>query len=113
MKWIKFFASLVIALNLTAAPANQTIVDNLDERVKQLIGKSAGAICRSENLPFLPPYQTIIEAASRIAYDEDRYMSAWLFVTQWMDGTTVWHSEDKRERALVDPKGGVQIEDRG
>jgi hypothetical protein len=84
----------------------------LDERIKALIGKSAGAICRTMALPYAPPYQSIIDAASTIAYDEDRYMSAWLFVTQWVDGTTVWQSEDQSAKALVSTEGNIQIEAR-
>jgi hypothetical protein len=64
------------------------------------------------NLAYVPPYRSIIDAASRIAYDEDRYMSAWLFVTQWMDGTTLWQTEDKSARALVSTDGNIQIETR-
>lgn len=95
---------------LTTPPTGQPVEDILDDRIKKLVGKSAGAICRTENLPFVPPYQSVIEAASRIAYDEDRYMSGWSFVTQWMDGTTVWQSEDKHAKAIVDAEGNVQIE---
>jgi hypothetical protein len=84
----------------------------LDEKIKALIGKSAGAICRTMDLPYVPPYQSIIDAASKIAYDEDRYMSAWLFVTQWMDGTTVWQSEDQSANALVSTDGNIQVETR-
>jgi len=84
----------------------------LDEKLIALVGKSAGAICLTMNLPYEFPYQSIIDAASKIAYDEDRYMSAWSFVTQWIDGTTVWQSEDQRARALVLPDGTVQVEAR-
>ena len=84
----------------------------LDEKIETLVGKSAGAICFTLNLPYEPPYQSIIDAASRIAYDEDRYMSAWSFVTQWTDGTTVWRSEDQSAKALVSTDGNVQIETR-
>jgi len=86
--------------------------NQLDEKVKALIGKSAGAICRTMDLPYTPPYQSIIDAASQIAYDEDRYMSAWLFVTQWLDRTTVWQSEDRSVKALVFTDGNIQIEKR-
>ena len=86
--------------------------DDLDDKVQALVGKSAGAICLTLALPYVPPYQAIIDAASKIAYDEDRYMSAWSFVTQWMDGTTVWQSEDRHARALVFPDGTIQIETR-
>jgi len=84
----------------------------LDEKLKALIGHSAGAICRTLDLPYEPPYQSIIDAASKIAYDEDRYMSAWSFITQWLDGTTVWQSEDRSAKALVSTDGTIQIQTR-
>ena len=74
-----------------------------------LVGKSAGAICRTLNLPYAPPYQSLIDAASKIAYDEDRYMSAWSFVCQWLDGTTVWRAEDGEAVAVVAPGGSVRV----
>jgi hypothetical protein len=82
----------------------------LTEELQGLAGQSAGAICRTLNLPYEPPYQTIIDAASNIAYDQDRFMSAWLFVTQWLDGTTVWRAEDGEAIALVAPDGTVRIQ---
>jgi hypothetical protein len=76
-----------------------------------LKGKSAGAICRISNLPYPyeEPYRTVIDAAERIAYDKDRYMSGWCFVTQWVDRTTIWKSEDGNQLALVTPDGALQI----
>lgn len=85
-------------------------ISELDEKIKLLVGKSAGDICRTLDLPYVPPYQSVIDAASKIAYDEDRFMSAWLFVTQWIDGTNVWQSEDRRAKALVSIGGDVRIE---
>jgi hypothetical protein len=75
-----------------------------------LVGESAGAICRTLDLPYEPPYRSIIDAASQIAYDEDRFMSAWLFVTQWSDGTTLWRTEDGDATAMVGPDGAIHIE---
>ncbi|MCU0486399.1 MAG: hypothetical protein MUC85_09870 [Anaerolineales bacterium] len=86
--------------------------ENLEERLKALVGKSAGAICLTLNLPYAPPYQSVIDAASKIAYDDDRCMSAWSFVTQWLDGTIVWRSEDGSATALVGPDGSVRVEDK-
>ena len=86
--------------------------EELAEGLEVLVGKSAGAICLTLNLPYAPPYQSVIDAASKIAYDEDRYMSAWSFVTQWLDGTTVWRSEDGSATALVGPDGSVRVEDK-
>ena len=100
--------------SITSEPTGYLDEDEgeLDDRLQALVGESAGAICRTLNLAYVPPYQSIIDAASRIAYDEDRYMSAWLFVTQWMDGSTLWQTEDGSARALVSPDGNVRIETR-
>jgi hypothetical protein len=91
------------------SPTTQDSAFDLDEALQPLVGKSAGAICRTLELPFVPPYKIVIEAASKIAYDRDLYMSAWLFVTQWQDGTTVWQASDGQATALVTPDGAVNI----
>jgi hypothetical protein len=97
---------------LTSQPVGADVEGDseMDDRLIPLVGKSAGAICLTLNLPYHPPYQSVIDAAAKIAYDEDRYMSAWSFVTQWVNGTTVWQSEDRRARALVLPDGAVQVD---
>ena len=86
------------------------LAGKLPPELKALVGKSAGAICRTLNLPYRPPYRSIVDAASQIAYDQDRYMSAWSFVTQWLDGTTVWRAEGEDAVAIVAPDGSVRIE---
>ena len=91
------------------------VVKGAGELVKELealVGQSAGAICHTLDLPYEPPYQTILDAASKIAYDEDRFMSAWFFVTQWLDGTTVWRAESGEAVAFVAPDGFVGIRSR-
>jgi hypothetical protein len=99
-------------VNLSSAPTGSADEDQLDDRLKELVGKSAGAICHTLNLPYSQPYKTVIKAASEIAYDEDRYMSTWSFVTQWGDGTTVWQSADRSKKALVYPDGGLEIQEK-
>lgn len=94
---------------LVLAPTNERDAGELAEELKALVGESAGAICRTLNLPYEPPYRSVIDAASKIAYDEDRFMSAWLFVTQWGDGTTVWRSLDGGATAIVAPDGPVRM----
>jgi hypothetical protein len=84
----------------------------LAEELHALVGKSAGAICRTLNLPYEPPYRSVIDAASAIAYDEDRFMSTWSFVTQWLDGSTVWRSQDGEAVAIVSPNGSIRIQPR-
>ena len=80
------------------------------KELEPFIGESAGAICRTLNLPYAPRYQAVLDAASKIAYDEDRYMSSWLFVTQWPDGTTVWQAEDRSSVAVVGPDGSIRVQ---
>jgi hypothetical protein len=95
-----------------AAPAKALDPESLSNEIRALVGKSAGAICSTLDLPYKPPYRSLIDAAHRIAYDQDLYMSAWSFVTQWMDGTTVWHAEDGSASALVSRDGSVEIKQR-
>ena len=80
--------------------------------LRELVGKSAGAICYTLNLPYEPPYQHVIDAAAKIAYDEDRFMSTWSFADQWLDGTTLWYSADGGISALVTPDGSVRLSSR-
>jgi hypothetical protein len=89
-------------------PAGDKEIGELEE-LRALVGKSAGAICRTLNLPYEPPNQSVIDAASKIAYEEDRFMSAWSFVTQWLDGTTIWRAEDGEAVAIVAPDGSVRV----
>lgn len=88
---------------LTTRPVGEDSLDELEPALRPLVGKSAGAICRTLELEFVPPYKAIIEAASKIGYDQDQYLSAWHFVTQWQDGTTVWRSADGSEQMMVPP----------
>lgn len=89
--------------------SKETIEMEAPEELRDLVGKSAGVICRTLNLPYEPPYQVVINAASKIAYEEDRFMSAWSFTTQWLDGTTVWRSQDGEAMAIVAPGGIICI----
>ena len=95
-----------------ALPAVGEEAEDAPEGLERLVGKSAGAICRTLNLPYEPPYEAVIDAASRIAYDENRYMSAWSFVTQWLDGSTVWRDEEGAAVAVVRPDGSVWVRGR-
>ena len=81
----------------------------LDEKLVVLIGQSAGAICRTLNLPQEEPYLIVLNVASQIAYDDDQFMSDWLFVNQWLDGSTVWRAPDGRGLVTVKPDGSIQI----
>jgi len=86
--------------------------DELEDEVRSLVGRSAGAISSVLGLPYEPPFRAIIDAAMKIAYDEDRFMSSWSFVTRWLDGSTVWQAADSSERAIVTSDGAVMIQPR-
>jgi hypothetical protein len=97
---------------VNSLPMGEGEESELDEELRPLIGKSAGAICYSLDLPYIPPYDSVIDHANKIAYAEDRFMSAWTFVTQWLDSTTIWFSLERNQTALVYPDGSIVIRDR-
>ena len=84
----------------------------LSAELRALAGQSAGAICRTLDLPYEPPYQPVIDAAAAIAYEDNLYMSAWTFVALWLDGTTVWRSPEGNEISYRTPAGSLRIETR-
>ena len=83
---------------LVGSPIGEFEDANLSDEIKSLKGKSVGAICLTLNLPSVPPYQDIINHADEM---HNNLMSAWSFVTQWADGTTVWREEEGGGLALV------------
>jgi hypothetical protein len=95
---------------MSTVPIVEQTDDGMLEELGTLVGQSAGAICYVLNLPYEPPYQAVIDAASLIAYDQDLYMSSWLFVTQWIDDTTVWRAEDGSALAIVGADGSIAIQ---
>ena len=74
---------------MVTQPVGQRNSTGLEDALLSLVGQSAGAICRTLALSYEPPYKNVIDAASTIAYDQDHYMSAWCFMSEWLDGTTV------------------------
>lgn len=80
-------------------PVGSLESSELPGELAALVGRSAGAISYTLNLPYEPPFMAVIDAANEIAYDQDEYMSAWTFVTQHEDDTTIW----------CDPAGSAQI----
>jgi hypothetical protein len=94
---------------LVTRPAEQQTPDYIEDALLTIIGQNAGSICRTLALPYEPPYRHVLNAASTIAYDEDYYMSTWTFVSQWLDGSTVWHSPDGTSQAFVSADGSLRI----
>jgi len=96
-------------MNITTEPVGDGWEVELEDEIKALIGKSAWTICRALGLPYEPPYENVLDAAYKIGSAEDHTMSAWLFVNQWQDGSTVWRSKDSRGMVIVKPDGSIQI----
>jgi hypothetical protein len=94
---------------LVLPPVGEETAD-LVEELRPLAVKSAGAICHKLNLPYEPHYRSVIDAASKTAYDEDRDMSAWALVTEWPDWTTVWRAEDRSYLAIVASADSIRLQ---
>ena len=79
----------------------------LPPELRALVGKSAGTVCMVLDLPRRPPYTQIIEDASILQHQA---MTAWTFVTEREDGSSVWESPDKRASVIVKFDGAVRVE---
>lgn len=66
--------------------------------LQRLIGKQAGWITQTLNIPYVYPYTTIIDAADVL---QDSLRSVYLLNQIWEDGTTVWRAIDGNELCLV------------
>lgn len=84
----------------------------LPDELLRLVGKSAGAICYSLNLPYEEPYTVIIDSANEIAYEQNIFMSTWEFCDQHHSGITLWRAPDGRQLAVVTQRddGSYKIE---
>jgi hypothetical protein len=91
---------------LVAAPIGEMEDANLSGEIRALKGKSVGAISLTLNLPYEPPYKRIVNHAVEM---HNNLMSAWSFVTQWTDDTTVWRDEEGSAMAFVTGDDDVHI----
>ena len=91
---------------LVSAPVGETEVADLSDEIRALKGKNVGAISLTLNLPYEPPYKRIVNHAVEM---HNNLMSAWSFVTQWTDGTTVWRDEEGSAMAFVTGDEDVHI----
>lgn len=96
-------------VGLVTAPVGETEVADLSDEIRALKGKSVGAISLTLNLPYEPPYQRIVNHAVEM---HNNLMSAWSFVTQWTDGTTVWRDEEGSAMAFITGDDEVHIRNR-
>jgi hypothetical protein len=94
------------------APGPTSLDEDRDDydfpaELRPLLRKSAGTICMTMDLPRRSPFRQIVDDASVL---QERNMGTWLFVTQWSDGSTIWHAPNGGEVAIVRYDGTIQIE---
>jgi hypothetical protein len=80
--------------------------DEMPEAVRALVGRQAGWITMTLNLPYEPPYRDLIDHAERM---QSSLRSPWTFVAQWLDGTTLWRAPDGSAVATVSPDSSLRI----
>jgi hypothetical protein len=79
----------------------------LNDPIQSLVGKSAGAVAMTLNLPYEHPYRDIIDDAGMI---QNSIRSPWTFVEIWLDGSTVWIAPDGSRKAIVCRDGTIRFE---
>jgi hypothetical protein len=89
---------------IVTPPVGDEVTLDLPDELRALVGKSAGHIVLTLNLPGQPPYEEIVADADRL---HNVLMSEWAFISQWPDGTTVWREPDGPTLALVTRDGSV------
>ena len=77
--------------------------------IEKITGLSAGKICFSNFEVETPELRAVVETAEIIWED---MKSAWYFVELYMDNSTLWHSPDGEQMAIVSPDGTIQIQQR-
>lgn len=70
----------------------------LQPELKPLIGKSAGWITQTLNLPYVYPYEKIIDAADVM---QDNLRSAYTLYQIWQGDVTVWLAPGENSICLV------------
>ena len=75
-----------------------------------LVGRNASMIAYA-NLQYdnHPLVEAVLDAAILIRA-EPHYLSTWLYVAQWEDGTTIWRAPDGDATATVTREGSIRVE---
>ncbi len=94
---------------LVTAPVGGAADDEMPDELRALVGQQAGWITMTLNLPYEPPYRDLIDHARQM---QTEFRSPWAFVTQWLDGTTVWRAPDGAEIAFLSADGVLRVERR-
>jgi len=79
----------------------------LEHNLDSLVGKNAGAIAMTLNLPYVKPIKVVIDGAIAV---QESLRSPWTFVTLDSDGNTLWLSPDRKSVVRVDPEGNLEVQ---
>jgi hypothetical protein len=84
--------------------------DNATKELESLVGRNASQIAYA-NLQYdaHPLVEAVLDAAILIRA-EPHYLSTWVYITQWPDGTTIWHAPDGDAVATVFRDGTIHVE---
>ena len=76
----------------------------MEEYLESLVGKNAGAIAMTLNLPYIDPLQVVIDGAIAV---QESLRSPWTFVGLDAENNTIWLSPDRKRVLRVDPDGNL------
>ena len=77
------------------------------EKLESLVGKNAGAIAMTLNLPYVEPYTVVIDGAIAV---QESLRSPWTFIGLDQNGNTLWVSPDEKSLLRVDQEGTIALE---
>jgi hypothetical protein len=69
------------------------------------VGKNAGAIAMTLNLPYIEPYKIVIDGAIAV---QESLRIPWTFVALDAENNTIWLSPDRSRLLRVDPQGFIE-----
>jgi hypothetical protein len=80
------------------------------EELESLVGKNASQIAYANLQHDAHPLVEAVLDAAILIRAEPYYMSTWVYVTQWEDGTTIWHAPEGDGTATVFRDGTIHVE---
>ena len=77
------------------------------ESLESLVGKNAGVIAMTLELPYVEPFRAVIDGALAV---QERFRSPRTFAGLDPFGNTLWISPEQDQILRVDPDGVMKIE---
>ena len=76
-----------------------------DDEINALVGKNAGQIAMTLDLPYIHPYGSVIDGAIAV---QESLRSTWIFAGMDSENNTVWISPDQVWVLHVDSDGDIK-----